>query len=142
MKTNKDYFELLTNLEQELFKQNYDVASKLPNKEDFDVFLDTESKSFSQFLASGFFWDGSEQGHEFWSEINSDNRYLPEWTKVYYDNVDITSSNQYIIRSGCKFINLPKRLSEIIAEEMLLQGLIKCFVIPELEFDKTVIIEE
>ncbi len=139
---NRDYFQLLTIEEQFLYEENYNTSTKV-NKDDFQDFLDKYSTSFQQFLSSGFFWLESDQGHEFWSDILQDNRYLPEWTKVYYDNIDMISDKEsIIIRSGCKSINLPKKLADTIAEEMFLLGLISSFVIPENEVTKKIIYED
>lgn len=143
MKSNKEYYSLLTIEEQALFEGNFALNSKLSNEISFDEWLDRSSNSFTQFLSSGFFWDGTEQGHEYWASINADNRYLPEWTKMYYNDIDMVGAEDYyVIRSGCKFINLPKRLAETIAEEMLLLGLVNSFVIPELNTEKKIIFEK
>lgn len=142
--TKRDYYELLTVEEQFMYKSNYESASvdSRASALSFEKFLDDSAKNFHSFLSSGFFWMQSEQGHDFWARISDEGRYLPEWTNVYYDLIDmISDKDSIIIRSGCKSIKLPLKVADTIAEEMLLSGLITSFVIPEIEIDKTIIFE-
>lgn len=142
--TKRDYFELLTVEEQFMYKTNYETASvdSRASALSFEEFLNEDAKNFHSFLSSGFFWMQSDQGHDFWANVSNDNRYLPEWTEVYYDLIDmISDKDSIIIKSGCKSIKLPKRLADTIAEEMFLLGMISSFVIPELEVGKKIVFE-
>lgn len=136
---NKEYFQLLTIEEQFLYQENFNNSNKV-HKGSFEEFLEKHSTGFQQFLSSAFFWLESDQGHDFWADILQDNRYLPEWTKVYFNDVDmISDKDSIIVKSGCKSIDLPKKLADTIAEEMFLLGLISSFVIPENEVKKKII---
>jgi DNA-binding transcriptional regulator YiaG len=77
MQKNKVYFSLLTEVEQEQFKANFQ-----PNfiSESFEDYLKQSSKSFNQFVRLAFVWveTPKDQGIIYWGNIsNRDESHIP-----------------------------------------------------------------
>ena len=137
MSQRKDYFDLLTFDEQVKYKKEYFRQNKLPlcnhssneNPESFEEFLEGKCTSFKQFISQGFVHDGSKEGYFYWFNMSNRNYALPDWVKVYYNDVDYTDANNLIIKPGCRYFKLPKNFADAIAEDLLLQNLITSYII-------------
>jgi hypothetical protein len=60
MKSNREWFTLLTDKEQAEFKRNCD---------DFDTYMKGYSHDFNQFVASAFSFTHSPEGFNYWNMI-------------------------------------------------------------------------
>ena len=60
MKKGSEWFKLLSEKEQEEFKENCD---------DFEYIMEKEC-GFYDFLLSSFIWIETPQGHKYWNEIS------------------------------------------------------------------------
>jgi hypothetical protein len=82
MKSNKEWFTLLTPEEQEKFKRNCDHG--LCYGYEFDLYMDLNSENFYTFIegldayAEPFDWAYTPQGHDYWLQIANSNRKLNE----------------------------------------------------------------
>jgi purine-cytosine permease-like protein len=70
MKTGKEYFEMLSEVEKEQFKNNLDTAL------DFDWYMNRRYidkngiKAFEYFISGAFGWEQTPEGHEYWERIS------------------------------------------------------------------------
>ena len=77
MQKNKVYFDLLTEVEQEQFKANWDPQLI---SDSFEEFLKGTSESFKEFVRVAFIWHEtpSDQGYYYWQNIGlRDESHLP-----------------------------------------------------------------
>jgi len=77
MQKNKVYFDLLTEVEQEQFKANWETQNKGAN---FNEFLKMTSSSFWLFVNFAFNWSATpnNQGVDYWENISDrDESHLP-----------------------------------------------------------------
>jgi hypothetical protein len=75
MKSNREWFNLLTDKEQEQFKRNcvehsFHLSWKRYKKE--------FSEDFYKFVTSAFTWYETDEGHDYWSEIAKSNRTIKD----------------------------------------------------------------
>lgn len=72
MKKNSYYFSLLSEVEQGQYKSNYENFAFAINPKSFEDFLNKESDSFEDFIATGFLWQRTtkNQGNYYWMKIS------------------------------------------------------------------------
>jgi hypothetical protein len=72
MKKNSYYFSLLSEVEQEQYRENYDNLND-GKKPPFEEFLNEEFYSFGVFIMVGFDWSKtpSDQGEDYWVKISN-----------------------------------------------------------------------
>lgn len=73
MKSNREWFTLLTDKEQEEFKRNCDDFDI-----DFEECLDMDSEDFEDFIAGAFVWSRTTQGCNYWKQIAESNREIKQ----------------------------------------------------------------
>jgi hypothetical protein len=68
MKKGSEWFELLSEKEQQQFKDNYINEE---NEEDFNLYLKEDTfASFSDFIFGSFHFVNTKQGHKYWFNIS------------------------------------------------------------------------
>jgi hypothetical protein len=56
------WFSLLSEKEQKEYKENA--------KSQFDFIMEHAEEDFAGFIGGGFIWEGTPQGHKYWSKIS------------------------------------------------------------------------
>lgn len=120
----RDYFELLNFDQQAKYEAEY---LRQNDKPDFQTFLDGECNSFHKFLMGGFIFDTSEDGYYYWYNLSNENKYLPDWINIYYNDI-VRNSNNVVIKKGCRSFRLPDAFADSIAEDLMLQGLLVDYI--------------
>lgn len=138
MSKNSLYYEMLSFKEQEQFNNNYDEQQVLQDCS-LQKYLTKRSRNFQAFLQGAFVFDLSNEGHDYWMSIVNSDRCIPNWVLMYYDKFEKVGE-VYKISSECKSIQLPMVFANVIADSMIINGLIVKYIIPK--FEKIEIIYE
>jgi len=88
MQKNKVYFDLLTKVEQEQFKANFENND---DNQTFEDYLKQSSVFFKHFISCAFFWGDtpSDQGYYYWENISDrDESHLP-FDKTLNHGIDL-----------------------------------------------------
>jgi hypothetical protein len=125
MRFRKDYFELLTFDQQAKYEAEYLRQNKTP---DFQTFLEGECNSFHKFIMGGFIFDTSQEGYYYWHNLSNENKCLPDWINIYYNDIS-RDSNRVVIKKDCRSFRLPDSYADTIAEDLMLQNVIGDYVI-------------
>jgi hypothetical protein len=127
MNTKRDYYELLSFEE----KSKWEKEFKLQEEGGLNIerYLSNPCISFQQFLVQSFVFDTTLLGWDYWYNLSREDRTLPNWVDVYYNDVDITNENELIVKRDCRYFRLPLNTSDAIAEDLMLNNLITNFVI-------------
>lgn len=76
IKKGSYWFKLLSPEEQGFYVE----ALKNNDNADFDFLMDYWFSDFRGFISGSFTWCGTEQGHNYWSDISNSER-ITEWGK-------------------------------------------------------------
>ena len=138
MSKNSVYYEMLSFKEQEQFNNNYDEQQILQDCS-LQKYLTKRSRNFQAFLQGAFVFDLSNEGHDYWMSIVNSDRCIPNWVDVYFDKFDKVGDS-IVVKSDCRRIALPMAFANVIADSLMINGMIVKYIIPK--FEKIEIIYE